>query len=194
MILQNGERLMNEIILNLLTRRSCRNFSPRPVDESDLAQIITAAKFAPTAMNNQSYHFTVVRESDVLAEISAVNRKLLSADYIKRVETRMANKPFSNFYHAPVVIFISSEDVPFGVADAANAAENICLAAHSLNLGSCYIASFLPAFDGEEAPRLKSLLQLPANQIPRFAVAIGYPEGSAPEAPARKEDNVTFIG
>lgn len=185
---------MNEIILNMLTRRSCRNFSPQPIDEKELAQIITAAKFAPTAMNTQSYYFTVVRESGVIAEISAVNRKLLPADYIKRVETRMNGKPFCNFYHAPTVIFISSEDVPFGMADAANAAENICLAAHSFNLGSCYIASFLPAFDSEEGPRLRSLLQLPADKIPRFAVALGHPEGAIQEAPARKEDNVSFIG
>lgn len=185
---------MNEIISTMLTRRSCRSFSARQIDKKDLAQIITAAKFAPSAMNTQSYYFTVVQKSDIIAEISAVNRSLLSAEYIERVETRMGGKPFCNFYHAPTVILISSKDVPFGEADAANAAENVCLAAHSLHLGSCYIASFLPAFNGPDAPRLRSLLQLPADQIPRFAVALGYPEGPLPKAPARKEDNVNFIG
>lgn len=185
---------MNEIILNMLTRRSCRNFSPKPLHEEELAQIIAAAKLAPTAMNSQSSHFTVVREPKVIAEISAVNSKLLTRDYIERAAARMGGKPFCNFYHAPTVIFISSEDLPFAVADAANAAENICLAAHSFHLGSCYIASFLPAFDSEEAPRLRSLLRLPEDKFPRFAVALGYPEGPSPEAPPRKEDNVTFIG
>lgn len=184
---------MNEIISNMITRRSCRNFSSQQIDDDKLSQIITAAKFAPTAMNTQSYYFTVVQKGSIIAEISAANRNLLSAEYIKRIETRMGNKSFCNFYHAPTVILISSEDVPFGMADAANAAENICLAAHSLGIGSCYMASFLPAFNGFDAPRLRSLLQLSDEQILRFAVALGYPEVELQEAPDRKEDNVSFI-
>lgn len=185
---------MNEVMTNILTRRTIRRFSAQQIPENELAQIITAAKFAPSAMNTQTWHFTVIQNQELIAMISAVNRIKLDADYVSTVRERMGNREFCNFYHAPTVIIISTEDVPFGVADAANAAENICLAAHSFQIGSCYIASFLPAFAGDEGPRLRAALQLPDHQIPRFAVALGYPQGELPAASARKENNVTFLG
>ena len=129
----------------------------------------------------------------IIAEISTVNKELILAQPDSPVRQRALTEDFCNFYHAPTVIVISSDDLPYGTADAANAAENICIAAHSLQLGSCYIASFLPAFSSPEAPRLLDLLRMPQGKIPRFAVALGYIKGDSPEAPKRKENNVTVI-
>lgn len=184
---------MNQTIRDIITRRSIRQFETKQIREEDLAEILTAAKFAPTALNTQSLHFTVIRNAKIIAEISAVNKELILAQPDSPVRQRALTEDFCNFYHAPTVIVISSDDLPYGTADAANAAENICIAAHSLQLGSCYIASFLPAFSSPEAPRLLDLLRMPQGKIPRFAVALGYIKGDSPEAPKRKENNVTVI-
>ena len=50
---------MNQTIRDIITRRSIRQFEPEQIREEDLAEILTAAKFAPTALNTQSLHFTV---------------------------------------------------------------------------------------------------------------------------------------
>ena len=184
---------MNQTIRDIITRRSIRQFEPEQIREEDLAEILTAAKFAPTALNTQSLHFTVIRNAGIISEISAVNKKLIPDQPDSPVRQRALAEDFCNFYHAPTVIVISSDDLAFGVADAANAAENICIAAHSLKLGSCYIASFLPAFSSPEAPLLRCSLKIPEGKIPRFAVALGYINGKMPEAPPRKENNVTVI-
>ncbi|MGN1012028.1 MAG: nitroreductase family protein [Clostridia bacterium] len=184
---------MNQTIRDMITRRSIRSFKTEQIREEDLAEILTAAKFAPTALNTQSLHFTVVQNPEIIAEISAVNRELILTQPDSPLRERAQSDGFCNFYHAPTVILISSDDLAFGVADAANAAENICIAAHSLQLGSCYIASFLPAFSSPEAPRLRCSLKIPEGKIPRFAVALGYINGKMPEAPPRKENNVTVI-
>lgn len=184
---------MNQTILDIINRRSIRQFQKRPIGEENLAEILTAAKFAPTALNTQSLHFTVVCNPEIIAEISAVNRELILAQPDSPLREKALSPDFCNFYHAPAVILISSDDLPFGVADAANAAENICIAAHSLHLGSCYIASCLPAFSSAKAAYLRQRLEIPEGKILRFAVALGYAEGPAPEAPKRKKNNVTVI-
>lgn len=50
-------------------RRSIRGYKPDPVPEELLNEILLAGNLAPTAKNLQPFHFIVVRESDVLAEL-----------------------------------------------------------------------------------------------------------------------------
>ena len=42
---------MNEVMKNLLTRRSVRAFQPKQVKNEDLEQILQAGLYAPSAMN-----------------------------------------------------------------------------------------------------------------------------------------------
>ena len=67
----------------------------------------------------------------------------------------------------------------------------MALAAHSLGIGSCYIASFLAAFT--QQPALLRELSLPAGYRPFFSLALGY--RSAADAPAseRKTNAVNFV-
>lgn len=188
-----GMTAMNETMATILSRRSIRSFKEEQIKDNDLSLIITAAKYAPTALNSQTWHFTVIQNKDILDDISKVNRNIMLNSGNSAVMDRAKDENFSNFYHAPTVIIISDEEGDYAEANTANAAENICLAAESLGLGSCYIASFRPAFQSAEADRLRRLLKLPANQFPKWAVAIGYTLGDKPTPPTRKEDNVTVI-
>ena len=65
--------------------------------------------------------------------------------------------------------------------DLAIAAEHICLAAASLQLGTCWVCNFDP-----EA--LRNCLNLTENQEPVVIIPIGYPaEGSIVPKKSRKE-------
>jgi nitroreductase len=51
-------------------RRAVREFTPKPVDEEVLRQLVDAAIQAPSAVNQQPWLFTVVQDKALLARIS----------------------------------------------------------------------------------------------------------------------------
>ena len=184
---------MNDTLKTIFNRRSIRSFEEKQINDEDLSLIIAAGKAAPTALNSQTWHFTVIQDQTILNDISRINRNILLNCGVKAIEERAKDENFSNFYHAPTVIIISDEEGDYADVNTANAAENICLAAESLGLGSCYIASFRPALQSSNGADLRRLLKLPAGQSPKWAVALGYIKGSTPAAPACLYNNVTLL-
>ena len=51
-----------ETIEALIHRRSCRNYSNRPVEAEKLAHIIEAGQYAPSGMGRQSVKLLVVQD------------------------------------------------------------------------------------------------------------------------------------
>ncbi len=58
---------MNETISTILKRRSVRAYRPDPVGQPELDLMLEAARHAPSAMNQQPWHFTVIRNPEALA-------------------------------------------------------------------------------------------------------------------------------
>lgn len=184
---------MNVIIQSLLTRRSVRQFEPEPVKEEDLMQIVEVGMYAASSRGSQPWHFTVVEDLNILNQISNANRNLMMSTQDERLRGVAESPNFSNFYNAPVAIIVSAQEGKYSQADCANATENMCLAAHALGLGSCYIASFKLVFDSALGEEFSELLKLPKGFKPNFAVAVGYVAGESPKPAERKSDMVTFI-
>ena len=61
---------MNEVIQNMLTRKSIRTYKKDQVKDEDLKDIIQAAIHAPSGGNSQSWIFTVLQNNDKLAELN----------------------------------------------------------------------------------------------------------------------------
>ena len=55
---------MNEVLQNMLTRRSVRAFADTPVESEKLKTILQAATYAPSGMGKQSWQFTVVQKKE----------------------------------------------------------------------------------------------------------------------------------
>ena len=53
--------IMNEVIKNILGRRSVRKFIEKEIPKGDLEQIVTAGIHAPSGMNKQLWHFRLCR-------------------------------------------------------------------------------------------------------------------------------------
>ena len=62
---------MNDIIRNILTRRSIRKYRPDPVAKEILDQILQAGLYAPSARNKQPWHLTAVSGQAPLARLTA---------------------------------------------------------------------------------------------------------------------------
>jgi len=175
---------MNETLNTIFKRRSIRAFQDAAVPRPYIEQIVSAGHYAASGLNRQPWHFTVC-EKQTLLDMIAGEARLEMERAGKTAGTKYEDPDYQNFYHAPTVIFISGKGGQLAKADCANAAQNMCLAATSLGLGSCYIASFMSAMLGPYGETFKKLLEIPEGYDPVFAVAIGYAAGEWPEAPAR---------
>lgn len=167
-----------EILEGILTRRSCRSFADTPVERALLEKIIDAAVHAPSAMNAQPWHFTVMTDRTKLDALSA-----------------LVNPDSSFFYHAPVLIIASVDPAAaYRIEDSSCALENIMLAAHGLGLGSVW-CNRLNRLKGDAgiAEKLRDF-GVPAGMVAHGTVAIGYP-GTDTVYPARvlKQDTVAWI-
>ena len=56
----------------LLTRRSTRNYLPRPVERDKLDKFLAVAWQAPSGGNNQTNHFLVIQNRDVLDKLAGM--------------------------------------------------------------------------------------------------------------------------
>ena len=176
----------------LMTRRSVRNFLVDQVDEEDLKKILDVGLHAATAMNRQSWHLTVVQDKELLDALSGAVGAVLVDSGIPSLVERARSSGFSSFHHAPTVVFVSSDGSPHSLADCANASQNMCVAAAALGLGSCYIGSFVQAFDHPSGKKLLDRFPLPSGYEPVFAIALGYSaEPSTAEKP--REWKVSYI-
>ena len=175
---------MNETIKTLLSRRSVRSFEDKPVPKDLVNAIIECGKYAATGGGAQPWHFTVVTNRQWMDDVSKLNKEIYLQSPVERLRIKAQNPEYSDFYKAPMAIIVSGNS-PRAQADCANATQNMAVAAASLGLGSCYIASFKACADSEAGKALFSQLPLPEGFEPQFALALGYPKGDAPEAAPR---------
>lgn len=80
----------NAVLDNILTRRSCRAYTDRPVSKEDLDTILKAAIYAPSGMSRQSWQFTVIRKKENIQELAKVVRETLNRRKVTIFTTRMS--------------------------------------------------------------------------------------------------------
>ena len=168
----------------LLTRRSVREYLDKDVKEEDIKTILKCASFAPSAMNNQSWHFSVVTNKEWQLKMSKIIARYMNRD------------SYHVTYHAPVLIIVSDKisDHLIYEHDGSCALENIFLSAHALGLGSVWINQLgePELYHDEEFLKLLKEAGLPEGYRVIGSAAIGYPK-TVPEAKERKTGNLTFL-
>ncbi len=69
---------MNQVLETIKNRRSVRKFKKEQLKDSEIEAILEAAIYAPTALNEQPWHFTVIQNKELLDEINTVSKKTLA--------------------------------------------------------------------------------------------------------------------
>lgn len=180
----------------IFSRRAVRDYRPEMVDEATLRRLVTAASWAPSGMNDQPWHFTVVTDPTVLSAISGHAKTWMLSEvsaFPKSSHFRDAmNDPnFHLFYHAPTLMVISApSDAVWAKEDCGLAAQNLMLAATDSGLGSCWIGF---AQGWLNTPEGKELLGLPADAQVVAPIIVGYSKASTPSVP-RKSPKITWVG
>ena len=154
-------------------RRSIRKYKDTPVEREKIEQVLDAARLAPSWKNLQCWRFLVLTDADKRAAV---------------LEAFPADNPGTKaIATAPVVIVVcgnpAESDVENGidyfVADVAIAFEHLCLAAHALGLGSCWMGWY------DEA-RIKQALGIPDDIRIVGITPLGYPD-QEPKPRPRKQ-------
>ncbi len=151
----------------ILGRRSIRRYTAKPVPDTLVTELLRAAMAAPSAGNEQPWHFVVVRDRAVLDAIPKFH-------------------PYSAMLKYASVAIVVCGDLSkekfkgFWVQDCSAATENLLLAATAKGLGAVWTA--LHPFEDRVAG-MRRLLSLPENIIPLSLVPLGFPE----EQPGRAD-------
>jgi nitroreductase len=181
----------NETIDIIKKRRSIRQFDSRQIPVDALNTILEAALYAPSALNQQKWHFTVVQNETLLKKMVRITKtNKLNSDIPILIE-KAGSEDYHTYYQAPTVVIVSGdEQAKFIMFDCAAAAQNITLAAVSLGIGSCIMTSAGFLFASEQGRAMKSTLGIPDGYEHVCSIAMGYHQGEWPAAPPRNKKEV----
>lgn len=154
---------MNEVMHTILTRRSIREFANKQIPVDTLNNILKAALYAPSGMNQQTWNFTAVCSREKIQKLAdAVGKELNRENY--------------DFYNPAVLILPSNErESIWGKEDNACALQNIFLAAHSFGIGSVWINQLQNICDKPAIRNILDEFEIPKQHIIYGAAALGYP-------------------
>ena len=160
-----------DVLKAISERRSHRAYKKEQLPEETLDAILKAGLEAPSAINRQPWHFSVVQDAELLQEIHNEAAEVLG----KGGSPRFANPDFQMFYHAPTAIFLFGEkDFAWTKVDCGIAVENMALAAEGLGVGSVILGLPDAAFRGEKADAFRARLECPEGYDFVIALALGF--------------------
>ena len=184
---------MNETLKAIKNRRSIRKYKAEQIGDAELQAIMEAAIYAPSAMNQQKWHFTVIQNRETLDKITDTTKQYLLKSSISFFVERAESPDFNVFYKAPTVVIVTADEkAMFTNFDCGAAAENIALAAESLNIGSCIIGMASALFESEKAGEVKKELGIPEGYKFIIAIALGYKD-IEPPVPPKSKDVINYI-
>jgi len=153
-----------DCVERVLSRRSIRRFKNEPVSEEVLNSILEAGRRAPSATNQQPWHFVIARDPNAKAAcgFGGFNRFVSEAPLIV------------------VGLYRKSEVVieKLSLMDVTIALQNMVVAAWVQGVGSCWMGAF-------DEGKLGNALDLPADARIVGAVAFGLPD-ETPSQPPKK--------
>ena len=146
-----------ETLTSIEGRRSIRKFKDESISDGLLDKIVRCAMYAPSAGNEQPWHFIIIKDKDLLKQIPKIHQ------YAK-----MMNSADAGIF----VCFDPSLEKhdSMAVQDCAAATQNMLLAIHDLGLGACWIGVYPRE---ERMNKLRVLLNIPEHIIPFSLIAVG---------------------
>ena len=181
-------------------RRTVRKFKSTPIPKEHIMKILDAARFAPTAGNQQPWKFLVIRDRNKLNELQKQALTWFIEKYKKerKPDEQELNrikgavkKILKNVLSAPVYIAVladSKSKYPnYILYDGTLAAGYLMIAARALGYGTGFFTTFFPE------QKMKEFFNIPDRYKLICFTPIGVPE-KWPETPPKKslEELVVF--
>lgn len=145
------------VIETILTRRSVREFTGRPVNREEINTILNAGRFAPSGLNNQPWRYVVIQNPEAKENLSRCTH----------YSGIVAGAPLL------IAVFLDTEHSYSRTKDiqAVGASiENMLLACCGLGLGGVWLGEIL-----NQSEQVNSILECPAKLELMAVLAIGEP-------------------
>jgi len=170
---------MSELMEIIKARRSVRKYQEKEIPDDALNQILESVKWAPSWANTQCWEIIVLRDSGVKTKVQQLLPK--------------SNPATKHFSEAPVVLVLCGKlassgyykdkvTTKFGdwfMFDLGIAAQNICLSAQDLGIGTVIMGLF-------DHDAIAKALGVPEGYELVSLVPMGYPTKES-NAPKRRE-------
>ncbi len=164
--------------MNVLTltknRHSVRSFLPTAVEREKIDYLLECARWSPSAVNAQPWHFIVVQEESNKQAL----HQCYERDWFKQAPMYLIvcgnhkeswKRKFDNKDHCAI--------------DIAIAVEHIVLAVQEVGLGTCWVCNFNPILCAR-------LFSLPSHIEPIAILPIGYPNDEITEKKRKSIDEI----
>ena len=166
----------------ILTRRSHRQYQPKPVSRDLIEEVISLAAYAPSWKNTQISRYIAIEDPAVKQEIvdrfclpGTNNPSIIASCPVLIAQTFLTGR--SGFNRDGT--YNTDREDGWQYYDCGIAAQTLCLAAHDLGLGTVIMGVF-------DRKGLEEYLQLPEGQELMALIALGWP-ADEPTAPKRKD-------
>ena len=189
---------MNEIIQNMIRRRSVRRYLPQQISSEDLDLILTAGLYAANGGNLQHPRFIVVQNPETLALLAKTAQQEFKSQELKEgqyknksIRAAKASEDYNFMFHAPtLIIVVSDRSWLNSMADSAGCLQNMQLAACSLGLGACWVNQVHWLTD---TPSIRTIVEglgmLPEEDV-YGSMVVGYAADPLAAPPPRKEGRI----
>jgi nitroreductase len=162
------EQIMDTIDA-LFSRRSIRKYTAEEPPPEVLREVLEAAMSAPSAGNQQPWHFVIINDREILDEIPLFHPHSLMLRQA-RLAILICGDPMLEKHSG------------YWVQDCSAATENLLLAVHAKGFGAVWLGIYPRE---ERVSGLRKLLSIPEHVIPFSLVPVGKPAESKPPRPDR---------
>jgi nitroreductase len=148
----------------IISRRSIRKYKNKSIPDSILKDIVQIGMSAPSAGNEQPWHFIVITD----------------IQHLNTIPTFHPHSQMLKQASAAIAVCLDTEletHKGMGVQDCSAATENILIALHAYGLGGVWLGIFPRE---ERINGLRKLLHIPNHIIPISLISIGYPAEQKP--------------
>jgi nitroreductase len=139
-----------DVFQAIRTLLAVRSYQDQPVPDAVVRRIVEAGRLTGSGMNQQPWHFIVVRDRETLRRLGALAS---SGPYVAQ---------------APLAIVVVTDKSRFAVSDASRAIQSMLLAAWGDGVGSNWVG-----FGGLD--KVKAVLEVPASLEVLAILPFGYP-------------------
>ena len=143
----------------ILSRRSIRKYSNKSIPDSLIKEFVKIGMSAPSAGNEQPWHFIVITDTQILKNIPSFHPH---SQMLKGAS-------------AAITVCLDTEletHKGMGLQDCSAATENILIAINADGLGGVWLGIYPRE---ERIKGMRKLLNIPEHIIPISLISIGYP-------------------
>lgn len=182
-----------EVLECIQSKRSVRKYKDRKIEEKTIQTLIELGCKASTGCNLQPWGFVIIQNKEEIDQLSRqiksnLLQNLTKYPHFMQFKSSLENPDYHIFHHANQLLLIyGNRHSHYYREDCTLCAANIMLAAHSMQIGTCWI--------GFAEYELNTITFKQAHQVPEefelvCPLTIGYEIG--PLAPPQRKAPLIF--